>query len=80
VNFAAFMRLAAGPTPAPPTASTTRGQQVFTNVGCNLCHIPQHATGKSIFTNQSNVTFSPFSDFALHDMGPDSLTASCKAT
>ena len=31
------MRLAAGPTPAPPTASTTRGQEVFTNVGCNLC-------------------------------------------
>ena len=69
VNFAAFMRLAAGPTPAPPTASTTHGQQVFSDTGCNLCHIPQHATGKSIFTNQSSVTFSPFSDFALHDMG-----------
>jgi len=69
VNFAAFMRLAAGPTPAPPTASAIRGQQVFNNIGCNLCHIPQHTTGKSIFTNQSNVTFSPFSDFALHDMG-----------
>ena len=69
VNFSEFMRLSAGPTPAPATASTTRGQQVFNNIGCNLCHIAQHTTAKSIYTNQSNVTFSPFSDFALHDMG-----------
>jgi CxxC motif-containing protein (DUF1111 family) len=26
-------------------------------------------TGKSAMTGQSNVTFQPFSDFALHDMG-----------
>jgi CxxC motif-containing protein (DUF1111 family) len=69
VNFAAFMRLSAGPTPAPATASTTRGQQAFNNIGCNLCHIPQHTTAQSIFTGQSHVTFSPFSDFELHDMG-----------
>ena len=69
VNFAAFMRLSAAPTPAPSTASTTRGQQVFNNIGCNLCHIAQQTTANSIFTNQSNVPFSPFSDFALHAMG-----------
>ena len=69
VNFAAFVRLSAGPAPAPATVSTTRGQQVFNNIGCNLCHITQHTTALSVFTNQSNVTFSPFSDFALHDMG-----------
>ncbi|MBV8120972.1 MAG: thiol oxidoreductase [Alphaproteobacteria bacterium] len=69
VNFAAFMRLSAGAAPVSATPSTTRGQQVFNNIGCNLCHIAQHTTAASIFTNQSNVTFSPFSDFALHDMG-----------
>jgi CxxC motif-containing protein (DUF1111 family) len=72
VNFAAFMRLSAGPAPAVPAtaaASTTRGQQAFNNIGCNLCHIPQHTTAQSIFTGQSHVTFSPFSDFELHDMG-----------
>ena len=69
MNFAAFMRLSAGPKPAPAAASVTRGQQAFVNVGCNLCHIAQHTTAKSIFTNQSSVTFSPFSDFELHDMG-----------
>jgi len=73
VNFAAFVRLSAGPRPAPvpatATASTTRGQQAFNTIGCNLCHIPQHTTGQSIFTGQSQVTFSPFSDFELHHMG-----------
>lgn len=69
VNFSEFMRLSAGPQPAPATASATRGEQVFNNIGCNLCHIAQHTTAKSIYTSQSNVTFSPFSDFALHDMG-----------
>jgi CxxC motif-containing protein (DUF1111 family) len=69
VNFAAFMRLSAGPKPAPATASTTRGQQAFKNIGCDLCHIAQHTTTQSIFTNQSNVTFFPFSDFELHNMG-----------
>jgi CxxC motif-containing protein (DUF1111 family) len=69
VNFAAFMRLSAAPVPAPATASTTAGLQQFTNVGCAACHTPSQATGQSVFTAQSFVTFSPFSDFALHDMG-----------
>jgi CxxC motif-containing protein (DUF1111 family) len=54
VNFAAFMRLSAPPTPAPATPSTLRGQQAFTAIGCNLCHIPQHQTARSILTGQSD--------------------------
>jgi len=69
VNFAAFMRLSAGPQPAPPTFSTAQGQQAFNNIGCNLCHITNHTTANSAFTKQSHVTFAPFSDVALHDMG-----------
>jgi CxxC motif-containing protein (DUF1111 family) len=69
VNFAAFMRMAAGPKPASATSSTGRGEQAFNDIGCNLCHIKHHTTAQSIFTNQSNQTYSPFSDFALHGMG-----------
>ncbi|HEY1300758.1 MAG TPA: di-heme oxidoredictase family protein [Stellaceae bacterium] len=69
VNFAAFMRLSAPPKPAPATASTIRGQQAFNNVGCNLCHIAQHTTARSIYTGQSSQTYTPFSDFELHEMG-----------
>jgi CxxC motif-containing protein (DUF1111 family) len=69
VNFAAFMRLSAPPTPAASTPSTVNGATVFNTIGCNLCHSPTLTTGPSIFTGMSNVTFSPFSDFALHNMG-----------
>jgi CxxC motif-containing protein (DUF1111 family) len=51
------------------TASVTQGQQVFANVGCQACHAMNQTTGKSAMTGQSNVTFQPFSDFAVHDMG-----------
>jgi CxxC motif-containing protein (DUF1111 family) len=47
----------------------THGQQVFSNIGCQACHALSLTTAKSAFTGQSNVTFSPLSDFALHDMG-----------
>jgi CxxC motif-containing protein (DUF1111 family) len=67
VNFAAFMRLSAAPVPA--TTTSTRGRQVFLSVGCQACHVVNQTTAKSPFTGQSNVTFQPFSDIALHDMG-----------
>jgi CxxC motif-containing protein (DUF1111 family) len=51
------------------SASTTRGQQVFANIGCQGCHVINQTTGKSTFTGMSNQTFQPFSDFALHNMG-----------
>jgi CxxC motif-containing protein (DUF1111 family) len=69
INFAAFMRLLAAPTPAAATASVIQGAAVFENIGCGACHIQSQTTTKSIFTNQSDVTFHPFSDFAVHDMG-----------
>jgi CxxC motif-containing protein (DUF1111 family) len=51
------------------SASMTRGQQVFSNVGCQGCHVINQTTGNSTFTGMSNFTFQPFSDFALHNMG-----------
>ena len=54
---------------ASSTASVTRGNQVFSNVGCQACHTKTFTTAKSPLTGQSNVTLQPFSDFAVHDMG-----------
>jgi CxxC motif-containing protein (DUF1111 family) len=45
------------------------GSNQFINIGCGRCHIPQHTTGQSPFGGQSQVTISPLSDFALHNMG-----------
>jgi CxxC motif-containing protein (DUF1111 family) len=70
VNFAAFMRLSAPPTSAAPTPSTLNGSTLFNKIGCALCHSPSLTTGASPFTGMSGVTYNPYSDFALHHMGP----------
>jgi hypothetical protein len=57
-------------TAAPPSNTTAaRGKVVFNNIGCDACHTPSLTTGNSSFAALSNKTFSPLSDFALHDMG-----------
>jgi CxxC motif-containing protein (DUF1111 family) len=70
VNFALFMRLSAPPTPATPlTASQSNGRTLFHSVGCDLCHSPSLTTAASPYTGMSNVTYHPYSDFAVHHMG-----------
>ncbi len=74
VNFAAFMRLLGPALPVSPlNASQTRGQTVFFNIGCGVCHIQNQTTSPLSITNttttQSPITYQPFSDFAVHDLG-----------
>jgi hypothetical protein len=69
VNFAAFIRMSAPPTPGAPTPSTQSGAAAFNNIGCALCHSPSLTTGSSRYTGMSSVTYNPYSDFALHHMG-----------
>jgi CxxC motif-containing protein (DUF1111 family) len=69
VNFAAFIRLSAPPAPVALSASAQAGQALFTSVGCAYCHSPSLTSGISPYTGMSNVTYFPFSDFALHHMG-----------
>jgi CxxC motif-containing protein (DUF1111 family) len=75
--FANFMRLLAPPTPAPPTASSEKGLELFTKVGCVHCHTPSFTTGARIASGSatspsaalSNQTVLLFSDLAVHQMG-----------
>jgi CxxC motif-containing protein (DUF1111 family) len=70
VNFAIFMRLAAPPTPDLETDSARNGSSLFNTIGCALCHSPSLTAGPSVFsTSTDEVTYHPFSDFALHHMG-----------
>jgi len=69
VNFAAFMRLSAPPTPGTMSNSAQNGSNLFNAIGCALCHSPSLTTGSSRFTGMSNFTYHPYSDFALHHMG-----------
>ncbi len=70
VNFAVFMRLSAPPAPAASTPSILNGSNLFNRVGCALCHSESLTTASSPFTGMSAVVYHPFSDFALHHMGP----------
>jgi CxxC motif-containing protein (DUF1111 family) len=69
VNFAAFMRLSAPTTPASMSPSAVNGANIFNSVGCGLCHTATLTTGMAKSAAMSNVTYHPFSDFALHHMG-----------
>jgi len=69
LNFATFMRMSAPPAPIPMTASAQNGSNLFTSVGCVLCHSSSLTTGSAPYTGMSNVTYHPYSDFAIHHMG-----------
>jgi CxxC motif-containing protein (DUF1111 family) len=63
-NFAFFMRNTA----APPRAAdnSNGGAAEFNREGCNGCHL---TTTFTVSINGRNVSFQPFSDFLVHDMG-----------
>jgi CxxC motif-containing protein (DUF1111 family) len=69
VNFAGFARLSAAPVQGTVTFEVQEGADAFVNIGCGICHVINHTTDASIFTNQSNKLIQTLSDFALHDMG-----------
>lgn len=76
-----FVALLAPIPPQPPTQETEAGFTVFQNTGCSVCHIVSFTTQPDYklrntdggYTDTidplSNVTFSPYSDFLIHDMG-----------
>ncbi len=49
-----------------------RGSVLFKKVSCNACHVESHLTGTSSrFAVLNNQLIWPYSDFLLHDMGPE---------
>lgn len=69
-RFVSFIRLSAPPAPSTHTESELGGRGVFGQVGCNLCHSPSLKTGHAHMQQMSQVSLAPYSDFALHHMGP----------
>lgn len=68
-GFASFMRWLAPLQPQPATASSQRGQQDFTQIGCSLCHTPSFTTGTSTSPSLSQKTVQLYSDLLVHHMG-----------
>jgi CxxC motif-containing protein (DUF1111 family) len=51
-------------------ANVVAGRQVFLDISCGKCHVPELHTGPSSISPLSNKTFFPYTDLLLHDMGP----------
>ena len=79
--FTEFMRFVDAPKPAPMSASAQHGKDVFTNIGCALCHTASFKTmGTANPSSQAEEigphsvalrgqTVNLFSDLLLHHMG-----------
>jgi CxxC motif-containing protein (DUF1111 family) len=80
--FTNFMRSLKAPprdTVQAATSDAKAGAQIFTAIGCNICHVPTQTTAPAgtVFNGGQfvvpaalgNVTFNPYSDFMLHDVG-----------
>jgi CxxC motif-containing protein (DUF1111 family) len=46
------------------------GEQTFEDIGCAACHVQTLRTGRSEIAVLDRVTFHPYTDLLLHDMGP----------
>jgi CxxC motif-containing protein (DUF1111 family) len=66
--FAGFMTFLAPPPPGPPPHDSA-GEQAFRRIGCADCHTPTLTTGPNASAALDRVTYHPYSDFLLHDMG-----------
>jgi CxxC motif-containing protein (DUF1111 family) len=68
--FAAFMRFLAPPSRGNINASVVNGAQVFSQVGCALCHTPSLQSGVNAIAALSQQPVNLYSDLAVHGMGP----------
>ncbi len=73
-KFAFFMRFLAPPTPSPTSPggslSINQGRQIFSQIGCALCHTPALKTGDSTVVALANRDVNLYSDLLVHNMGP----------
>jgi CxxC motif-containing protein (DUF1111 family) len=71
-----FVRFLAPPPHRTPTnyldrVAVERGQRLFVQLKCAVCHVPELKTGPSHVEALNHKTVALFSDLLLHDMGTD---------
>jgi CxxC motif-containing protein (DUF1111 family) len=67
--FTDFMTFLAPAPTATQSPQARAGDPVFTQVGCDGCHVRTLTSGTNAVAALSQKTYHPFSDFLLHDMG-----------
>jgi CxxC motif-containing protein (DUF1111 family) len=68
-NFENFMKLLAPIERGPATAEVSRGEELFSTVGCAACHTPRMTTGPSANPIFDRKPVHLYSDLLLHDVG-----------
>jgi CxxC motif-containing protein (DUF1111 family) len=64
-----FMTMLGPPPRGASSGIVAAGEDTFTSIGCASCHRATLKTGTSPIQALSKVSFHPYSDFLLHDMG-----------
>jgi CxxC motif-containing protein (DUF1111 family) len=55
-----------------PDPAVREGEQLFAQLGCDICHRPRLTTGRAPgWPELSGQIIRPYTDLLLHDMGPD---------
>jgi CxxC motif-containing protein (DUF1111 family) len=67
--FATFIQFLAPPPVPKLTGETQAGFNSFVHIGCATCHVPSLTTGPNGIAALDQVSYAPYSDFLLHDMG-----------
>lgn len=68
-EFTDFMTFLAPPPRGRITPDAASGERIFQNLGCASCHRADMRTGSNSVEALNQVTYHPYSDFLLHDMG-----------
>ena len=67
--FTDFMSLLAPPPPPNIKGQAHSGSTIFSDCGCDECHVRSLVSGPSPIAALANQTYQPFSDFLVHEMG-----------
>jgi len=73
VDYVRFLAPPAAQVPddAEGRAAVAEGREIFTQLGCADCHTPTWTTGPHPSPALSEKRFRAYSDFLLHDLGPE---------
>lgn len=64
-----YTRMLAAPAPGSDSPARARGDELFSQVGCDACHVREFQTGPSTIAALANQRVVLYSDLLLHDMG-----------
>ncbi len=71
-DVVAYLQMLKAPIQRTPNdLEIIEGQRIFDKLKCSTCHVPTMKTGYSNIEALSNVTFHPYTDLLLHDMGAE---------